>query len=293
VRKILFLFSLWFALTLMWSTAAATLTMTDGSTVEGDIVKFDDSGLMLRSGSDSYTNLTWSQFSQETLKQLSANQKIKPLVEVFLEPDAAQRPVRAETNVNPVKRLEMPQNSTVLGGLLKSPVGLAILLVLYLANLYAGFEVSVMRSRSALPVVGLAAVLPIIGPMIFLVLPGVEEATAEKNLGTAAAKPEPTIEIAEASWRQAEEKKPEAQIFTRGKYTFNKRFIETKFANFVGVPQGDALKFAMAVRTTTAFFAVERIAQVAATDVIFETPNGQMVVALADIQEIKLNPKSS
>ena len=282
---------------MMWSTAAATLTMTDGSSVEGDIVKFDDSGLMLRSGNDTYTNLSWGQFSQDTLKQLSANSKIKPLVEVFLEPDASQRPARAETNVNPVKRLEMPENPSLFGGFVKSPVGLFILLVLYVANLYAAFEVSIIRARPALPVIGLAAVLPILGPIIFLALPSVAEAepaTAAESAGTDAAKPAEEIQIAEASWNQpAETKAAEAQVFARGKYTFNKKFVETKFAGFIGEPKGDAKKYALSVKTGQTTFAVDRIMQVSADEVILETANGQAVVPLADILEIKLNPKAA
>ena len=285
-------------MTMLWSTAAATLTMTDGSTLSGDIVKFDDNGLMLRSAGDTYTNLQGGQFSQETLKQLSANLKIKPLVEVFIEPEAAQRSARPETNVNPVSRMEFPPNPSVIGGFLKSPVGLFILLVLYLANLYAAFEVSIMRARPALMVIGLAAVLPIVGPIVFLILPmpvvaAPEDSAEGGETGEGADKPQPEIEIAEASWNQPTEKKAEPQVFSRGKFTFNKRFLETKFAGFVGVPAGDGLKFSMEVRTTTAYFAVERIAQVGAADVIFETPNGQVTVALTDIQEIKLNPKTA
>ncbi len=280
---------------MMWSTAAATLTMTDGSSVEGDIVKFDDSGLLLRGTGDTYTNLPWGQFSQDTLKQLSANSKIKPLVEVFIEPDATQRPARAETNINPVKRMELPSDPSLIGGFVKSPVGLFILLVLYIANLYAAFEVSLIRARPALQVIGLAAVLPIIGPAIFLALPMKVEASPESaadSTATGAAGANEEIKIVDASWNQPQEnKKVEAQIFARGKFTFNKRFVETKFAGFIGELKGDALKFSMEVKAAQGQFAVERIMQVAASDVIFDTPNGQVTVPLADILEIKLNPK--
>jgi len=37
---------------------------------------------------------------------------------------------------------------------------------------------------------------------------------------------------------------------------------------------------------------VERIAQVGVTEIIFETPRGQVTVPMTDIQEIKLNPKT-
>jgi hypothetical protein len=223
------------------------------------------------------------------------------LVEPFIEPDASQRPAKPEIQVKEVTRLSKPENPSLIGGLLGSPVGLLILLVLYAANLYAGFEVSVLRARPVWQVIGLAAVLPIIGPVIFLAMPMKVEAPPEEvaphaPAGTATAagqKPPEEIQIGEASWKPQEEKKPEPQIYSRGKFTFNKRFVETKFAAFVGATPGDlAKRFTMEVKTMKEQFAVERIMQVEANDVIFETvQHGQMTVALADIQEIKLNPR--
>ena len=270
--------------------------MADGAAFTGDIVKFDDNGLLLRAG-EVYTNLAWGKFSQESLKQLTANPKIKPLVEVFIEPDPSLRPAKAEITVNPVTRMERPANPSIFGGLFKSSLGLFILLLLYAANLYAAFEVSVIRGRSALQVMGLSAILPVIGPVIFLAMPiPVEKPPAEEALDPMGTPP-PTIkgpqeiQIGEASWKQ-EEKKPEAQIFARGKFTFNKRFVETKFAGYLGVPKGDALKHTMELKTSKGQFTVERIAQVEAAEVIFETvQSGQITVPLADILEIKLVPK--
>jgi hypothetical protein len=90
----------------------------------------------------------------------------------------------------------------------------------------------------------------------------------------------------------AVEKKPDPQVYARGKFTFNKRFVETKFAGFIGEARGDALKFTMELKTTKDQFTVERIMQVDAAEVILETvQRGQVTVGLADIQEIKLNPK--
>jgi len=298
VRKLLFIFSLVLAVA-GGAMAATTVTLTDGSTQAGDIVKFNDNGLMLRTAADTYTNVSWGQMSQESLKQLAENPKIRPLVEVFFEPDASARPAKAEIKTGPVTRMERPAQPSLFGGLAGSPVGLFLLLVLYAANLYAGYEISIIRARPAVQVIGLAAVLPIIGPVVFLALPMKVEAPVEEvhfaaPAGTAEAAAERTpeeIQIIEASWR-TEEKKPEAQVFARGKFTFNKRFVETKFAGFIGEPKGDALKFSMEVKTAAALFAVERIMQVAATDVIFETTQpAQVTVPLNDILEIKLTPK--
>jgi hypothetical protein len=277
---------------------AETIKLTDGATFSGDILKFDDNNLMLRTG-DTYTNLMWGRFSQETLKQLSANPKLAPYVDVFIEPDQSQRPAKPEIKLNPVKRLERPAEPSLLVGLVKSSLGWFILLLIYAANLYAAFEVSVIRARPAAQVMGLAALLPVIGPIIFLWLPVKIEASIEETgpgapvtmssgqPGAAAS----DIQIVDASWKH-EEKKVEPQVFARGKFTFNKRFLETKFAGYLGVPAGDALKFTMELATPKGRFTVERIAQVAAAEAIFETTqSGQLTVPFTDIQEIKLIPK--
>jgi hypothetical protein len=298
VRKSFFILSL-ALLFVGGAVAAETLTMTDGSSQAGDIVKFDDNGLLLRMG-DNYTNLPWGRFSQESLKQLAANPKLRPLVEVFIDPDSSSRPPKPEIKINAVTRLERPAHPSLFGGLFVSPVGWFLVLVLYLANLYAAFEVSVIRARPSLQVVGLAAVLPVIGPVIFLALPIKVEAPPVE---AAEAAPEPTryqasspeIQITEASWQSEGEKKPEGQVYARGKYTFNKRFVETRFAAFVGATPGDlAQKFAMEVKTMKDHFAVQHIVEVTATDVIFQiVGRGPVPVPLADILEIKLNPKAA
>lgn len=274
------------------------MSMTDGASFTGDIVKFDDNGILLRATGDVYTNLAWGRFSQESLKQLTANPKIRGLVEPFIEPDATKRPTKAEITVNPVKRLERPANPSVFGGLFHSSVGLVALLLVYLANLYAAYEISIIRARPAIQVIGLAAVLPIIGPVIFLAMPvKMDKPVDEKDELVPAsnpigAKPKDDIEIVEASWKQEEKKKPEPQIFARGKFTFNRRFLETKFAAYVGEPKPEAKKNIMHLKSGQGQFTVERIAQVGVADMIVETlERGQVTVLFADIQEIKLEPK--
>jgi hypothetical protein len=102
------------------------------------------------------------------------------------------------------------------------------------------------------------------------------------------------IQIVAASWHPSqEEKKPQPQVFSRGAFTLNKRFIETKFAGFIGEPKGDALNFSMEIKTLKQTIAVESIKQVAANEAILETPTGQLTLPLADILEIKLTPKSA
>jgi len=298
VRKIFFVLAICFSFSSLAPASEMNLQLVDGSMVVGETMKFDDNGIMLRIAAETYTNLPWARFSQEALKQLSANPKIKLLVEPFIEPEPSQHTSnKAEITVNPVVRPELPANPSIISGLLKSPVGLFILFVIYLANLFAAYEISIIKARAGIQVIGVAALLPIIGPIIFLFLPMKTEAPPEEVIVEAPAastdhSPKEETIVAEAFWKQ-EEKKVEPQVFARGKFTFNKRFLETKFAGFVGEPKGDALKFSMTAKTSAGNFAVEQISQVGAAEIIFETPNGQVTVPFADIQEITLNPKTT
>jgi hypothetical protein len=194
---------------------------------------------------------------------------------------------------------------SILGGLLQSSVGLFMVFVLYVANLYAAFEVAVVRGQPIPVVMGLSAVLPVIGPIIFLSQPvktvSLEEAPAAEaapgeaasaGSGQPAGSGPGSVEIVAASWQASqEEKKPQPQVFSRGKFTLNRRFVETKFAGFMGEPKGDAKTYSMEVKTLKDTIAVECIKQVEAAELIVETPNGQVAIPFADLQEIKLIPK--
>jgi len=305
VRKIIFLLSLWLGVVTL-AAAADTYTLADGGAVGGDIVKFDDNGLMIHTPEEVYTNVPWARFSQDALKQLSANPKLKALVEPFILPTEAERPPKPEIQVNAVVRMDRPANPSIFGGLFKSGLGVFILLLVYGANLMAAYEISIVKARAIGQVMGLAAVLPIIGPVIFLIMPMHVEPPPEEIApadlppapGSAQKMAQQQIEIGDASWKNQEgaetrEKKPEAQVYARGKFTFNKRFIETRFGAFIGAADGEqAKKFGMEVRTMKEQLTVERIAQVGVAEIIFETPRGQVTVPMTDIQEIKLNPKT-
>jgi hypothetical protein len=304
VRTFLFICS--FLLGLAASAfAAESLSLKDGSTLSGDIVKFDDYDVMIHTPADTYSNVPWSQFSQDSLKQLSTNPKYRAFAEPFIEPTAASRPAKAEVRVQEVKRLPSPDqlHPSLLGGLFHSSLGLFLLLLIYVANLYAAFEVSVVRGKPPGVVIGLSAILPIVGPIIFLsqaMTPESEETPAPEAAAGAAAPPagsaplpgQEDIQIVASSWQPAtEEKKPQPQVFSRGAFTFNKRFIETKFAPYIGSPKGDALKWAMEVKTLKETFAVTCINQVGAGEVVLETVGGALSVPFGDIQEVKLVPK--
>jgi hypothetical protein len=288
---------------------ADTYELTDGTSVSGDIVLFNDTGVTLRMPGDNYTNVVWPKFSQDALKQLAENPKIKPYAELFIEPPPAQSK-NANVPVREVSRLELPHKHFLLAALLSSSVGFVVLLLIYAANVYAAYEIARVRSRPIGLVMGVAAVLPILGPIIFLSLPVREQTEPADEQPQAQAEPqsfsvpgvaapaenaEAGVHIAPAAAAKAA---PEAQVFQRGQFMFNRRFFETKFASFFSVIRRPAEKdLVLVIKTARATLTAQRITRIAANEAHFEVVQGagqqEIMVPFADIQEIQLKHKDA
>lgn len=65
--------------------AGETYSLSDSSSVTGDIVLFNETGVTLRTSGNKYIHVVWPKFSQAALRQFAQNPKVKPLVEPFIE----------------------------------------------------------------------------------------------------------------------------------------------------------------------------------------------------------------
>jgi hypothetical protein len=295
---------------------AETFKLTDGTTVEGEMVlpaKAD--ALQLRLGGGKYEKIPWEKLSQETLLQLKDNPAVAQFVAPLIEISDEEKIKKTEVVVQPVPRLERPSGSSVLGGLFGSPVGLLALLLIYAANIYAGYELAIVRAYPPLLVCGIAAVAPIIGPVIFLFLPTrlasanettlVEAAVATQTHAasvheTAAAHQaaqstaQTTLHTVAPSTSESTPNLPEPQVFKRGQFTFNRRFIETKFASFFGIARREADKeMVLVIKAGRHTVTASRITRIAANDMHVETQQGEIQIGFADVQEIVLKHKDS
>ncbi|MGA9777567.1 MAG: hypothetical protein ACLPRE_15650 [Limisphaerales bacterium] len=288
---------------------ADTFELTDGTSVSGDIVMFNDSGVTLRTLEDSYTNVVWPKFSQQALKQLAQNPKAKSLIEPFIETPPPQ-PKNEAVEIHDVSRLELPPRGSLVATLLSSSVGFITLLLIYAANIYAAYEIAIVRARPIGLVMGLAAVLPILGPIIFLSLPMRAEAPPDEAQSPAEAQTYAVpgaaapvapgmsttgIHVAPAG---AKAGYPEAQVFQRGQFMFNRRFFETKFAGFFSVVRRPAEKdLVLMIKAGRTQMVAQRITRIAANEAYFEVVQGggrqEIMVPFADIQEIQLKHKDA
>jgi len=290
-----------------------TYQLTDGKSVTGAVISYNDNGIVFRLDVDKYSErVPWTKFSQEALKQLTTNPKIKPLAEPFIETPPPVRAKKADVKPHAVTRLDLPPKKSLFEALFSSSVGMVALLLIYAANIYAGYEIAVCRSRSILLGTGMAVVFPILGPIIFLAMPvrveALEPSAAHTEAATqtfavpggAAAPVASGIHIVEGSWQSGAPAAGPAgpQVFQRGQFTFNRRFFETKFSGFFSMIRRDSEKnLVLVVKTGRQQFIVERITRIANNDMHVEVAHGpakqEVMVAFADITEVQLNPKSA
>jgi hypothetical protein len=294
------------------AVGADTFPLTDGKSVTGDVISYNDNGVVFRLDVDKYSErVPWTKFSQDALKQLEKNPKIRPLAEPFIETPPPARTKKGDIKVQEVSRLELPPKQSLFGALFSSSVGLVVLMLIYAANIFTGYEIAVVRSRPIALVMGVAVVLPILGPIIFLAMP-VRVAAPEPvatppeaapHTFTVPGAPQPVaagIHIVEASWQTAAPAaEPGApQIFQRGQFTFNRRFFETKFSGFFSMIRRESEKNLMlTVKTGRALFVVERITRIATNEMHVEVAQGvvkqEVMVPFAEIVEVQLKPKGA
>lgn len=295
---------------------AETIQLNNGRTVSGEILvsSANDAGVQVKTGEGVYERVSWSEFSQAALKDLAQKPKLAPFVEPFIEIPQEDRLKKTEVAIKEVPRLAHPAKGSLLGGLLHSSVGLFCLLLLYAANVYAGYEIATVRAFSPAMVCGIAAVAPIIGPVIFLSLPTrmnqpeeavVEPTPAAELLVTssfasdpAAAEHPSRLHFAQAEPAAATTAAPQTEVFQRGQFTFNRRFIETKFSGFFGVIRRDAEKdMVLAIKSARGHYVTSRISRIAANEMHVEIKSGhataEVDIPFAEIQEIQVKHKDA
>jgi hypothetical protein len=313
VRRIFWIIAgLWLG-GLFVAAATETYPLTDGTALTGDVVSYSDNGVLFHlTEGDKYTQrIPWTKFSQEALQKLAENPKIKPLADPFIEaPPTEKQTEKAQVKLHEVSRLELPPRQSLFGTLFSSSVGLVALMLIYAANVFAGYEIAVVRAQPILLVMGAVVVLPILGPLIFLVMPARVESAAPAAVRpdaaahsfavpSAAAPVAAGIHIVEASWQKegAAAGQSAGQVFQRGQFTFNRRFFETKFSGFFSLIRREAEKnLVLTVKTGRATHVVERITRISANEMHVEIGQGplkkEIMVPFAEIVEVQLQPKN-
>src|SRR5690349_2166024 len=157
------------------SACGETYKLSTGETLIGDVMATTatDQGVQIKVGEGEYQKVPWANFSQDDLKNFAKNTRMQPFVEPFIEPDPTLKIKKTEINIKSPPRLERPAPQSLFGAFFSSSIGLFVVLLLYGANVYAGYEVAIFRAKPPLLVGGLSAipVLGLLAPIVFLSLP--------------------------------------------------------------------------------------------------------------------------
>jgi hypothetical protein len=292
---------------------ADTFQLNDGTTVSGDVVSANESGLRLLLPNGNYSDaVPWTKFSQDDLKKFAKDPKLEPFATPFIEVTEEQRIQKTEVQVTPPVRLKRAPSGSLFGAMLASSVGLFVIVLLYGAGIYAAYEVALFRRRPAALVCGLAAIpaIGLLSPIVFLWLPAQRMSNEEEENyqvettvvetpsftvpgvpaaapgtpasaeGSAAASETSTVETGGLKLHHDAPAAPSAhlpqtQVFQRGAFMFNRRFFETKFPGFFGVVRRDADKdLLIIIKSARGEYHAERISRISANDVHVQVRKG-------------------
>ena len=296
------------------SACADTYPLVNGETLEGDPVAFGRDGLAVKKPDGSYSEkIGWTNFTQTALKKLAALPKAQPFVEPYLEPDEPEASKKAapEITLKPVPRLSRPNPRAGFGAIFSSPLTVTLLFILYLANLYAGYEVALFRNYAPGLVCAVAAVIPVLGPIIFLSMPtriAVSEAEAAyqqpvEEVPAWAAAPDAAgapVEGAAAAAPTATTapRLPPPVVFQRGQTTFNRRFFETKLSGFLRVVPSEAEKdMVVRIRSARGEHTGQRITRIMPNELYLQISkagaSADVMIPFNDIQEVQIRHKDA
>ncbi len=297
---------------------AGNYPLIDGQTVIGEPISFNETGLIIRQNDGIVsTRIPWTKFTQSALKELAAEAKAakdKAFVEPFIEEVVEKEAKRKEIAIKRVEPPVRPIGDIGLGAGFSSPLFVTIVILLYFANIYAAYEIAFFKNQPYWMVCGMAVVAPVVGPLVFLCLPGRLDAIAQTT--TAAPAPvaegmvvggEPVLSADNTSMESGANVGesvpvtpafPAPIIFRRGEYSFNRRFFETKLAGFFRLVPGEAEKdLVVAIKSLRGQFVGKRITRVTQEQlylqVFKEEATHDEMIPFSEVSEVALRHKDA
>ena len=281
----------------------------DGQSGEYRLVNFKDGYIEIAPrGGGQTKKVPWGHLSQETLQRLKPIKNFGLFAEKWIDPAPQPPPAasnRVRIEIKPVDRMERPAQGNLFG----TPVTWFFLVMFYLGNIYAGYEIAMFRNRNKYMVAGICAVAPLVGPVIFLALPTHLEPVEEVVSAADEAPPETMVippspeeiaaqEAAAAGIVDTGPKLPPTVVYARGQTTFNRRFFETKLAGFLKVVPGEAEKdMVLAVTSMRGSYVAARLARISPNDLTFLVYKGnaseEVTIPFGEISELKVRHKDA
>lgn len=316
---------------------AGVFKMKDGSQITGDPISMNENGVEIKESDGTVSpRQPFEAFASAGLKALMAAAKtphdkalLQPLVESLPEETAKAQ----ELVVKPVETPSRPTQNIGIFAIFGSSLGWMLLLVLYGANIFAAYEIALFRKQPVKTVCGLAAIpfFGVLSPIAFIAMPP-KAAPPEPEQAAAAAVPLPEGEAPPAGAPAAASNRPAAPpgrapihmagvspvttgeeetaplapardlpapiVFTRGEFTFNRRFFETKFAGFFRAIRTEAEKdLVLFFKTNRGNFVGRRITNITPNELYLQTFNNEAtadeMIPFIEVMEVQIRHKDA
>ena len=309
------LLALWLGVS---SAFAAEYKLSNGDVYTGQAASFNDDGLIVRLDLGGFSpRVPWGKLSQETLKQLvevpEAKEFAEPYIEIPIEVKERQREAKKEIRIT--EPTKVPHTAQRIGffASMANPLGFGLLGIIYIANLWAAAQIARWKARPIALVVGVSAIAPILGPILFSLIPPADYVPPE-----AAAQEAPAAETGVNPMQQAlptgmqgsslglaggGAAAPKAaanpaysQVYSRTNTTFDRRFFETKFTGFFRVAPAEPEKdLVIVVKTPKQEYVAARVSRISASEIHFQLQRGgtEASVAFGEITEVSVRPKGA
>ncbi len=292
---------------------AASYPLNDGTTLTGEPISFNAQGVVVKTTDGNFApRMGWTNFTQAALKELARQPKAKPFAEPYLEFEEteSEKQPSLEIKPKPHDRLPRPDPKAGMSAMFSSPITMVLFLLLYAGNIYAALEIGIFRNYHPGLVCGVAAVAPLIGPVIFLCLPTRLQKSHDELAAESMAEHAPDeVQLAythpggqgdpegEAAAAQAAAQ-PKVTVYQRGQTTFNRRFFETKFSGFLRVVPGDAEKDKVIyVKSSRGEHIGSRLTRIQPNEIFLQVQKGDatadVIIPFNEIFEIQVRPKDA
>ena len=303
-----------------WSASAQDTTnapanefvMSTGDILKGEIASANEDGLVVRLNIGGFSDrISWARLTQETIQNLvkipQARAFAEPFLDVPLDLKPKKAPIKKAFTPKPVERIDLPPAKSDFMGVITAPAIVAILALLCLANLYAAFEVAKFRGRPVPLVCGVSALLPIVGPLVFLSLPSLHDFSAGGE--TAHLSPEASAEHGappppggSGALSMNKGGKPVAAglqpaTYARSDTNFDRRFFETKFPGYFRMVLGDAEKeMVVVIKTVKDEYIARRFTRITGNEMHVQLARGgnaDVAVTFSEITQVQLRHKDA
>ena len=296
--------------------SADTVTLINGTFLEGEIVDITEDGLVVRQrGGDYSERIHWSDFGLETLKELYEKPEARDWVEPYMPVPPEVRRKMQEITITEVQRPSMPTGTKGTIESLMTPMGFLIIGVLFFANLYVAYEIAAFRNQATALVCAVSAVLPVLGPVIFLALPSRQryheqfDSGEEDDFENAPAAPAPPpkpggigvaggggLSLAAQAGGSAAGEPGVSKAYDRNHYEFIRSFIEKEFAGFFRmVPKPADKDLVIAFRTPKQEYVGKRISRISSNElqIILQRGGAEARIVLNEIESIVVRHKDA